>query len=258
MERKTTKMLALVAVIGLCAVALIGAAYAAFAGSASTYNQGNAVDTGYMTLSPNGDANTAAKWAAISSAGKEAFSTYTYVVIDDSQNPATYTDKMAYYFAQGGAAGTGVAADYTVKQIGDAKSFTLENQTGESITYMQFKATAANGTNGNLTALNASDFKYFLKVTISGGSPIYLAIDGTEKTTDVTAVTFDQQTNKATITVAICVGYDANVYIPTSFIGPATQTVTVNPAIESANAPVDMVDIDFAFKAVAADAPQNP
>ena len=40
MERKTTKMLALIAVIGLCAVALIGAGYAAFTGNAKTYNEG--------------------------------------------------------------------------------------------------------------------------------------------------------------------------------------------------------------------------
>ena len=254
MDAKGRKMLALGIVTMLCAVAIIGIGYAAFAGNARTYNQGNAVDTGYMTLSPDGG-SAAVRWAAISAEGSEAFSTYTYVTVGGTQQEPTYTEGMAYYFASGGDDGSGAAQNYTVKQIGVAKSFTVVNQSSETITYVDFTATAVNGTNGNLAAITASDFKYFLKVTIDGGSAIYLDVSGSGDSTGATAITFDENTHDATITVAICIGYIADVYIPTSFVGPATQEVTANPAIETASGPVDMTDIDFAFLVEAADAP---
>ena len=80
MEAKGRKMVAMGVVIALCAVAMIGAAYAAFAGNASTYNQGNTVTPGFMTLTPDGD-TAAARWAAISSTGSQELDTYSYVII---------------------------------------------------------------------------------------------------------------------------------------------------------------------------------
>ena len=232
MIAKKTKILALAVVGMMCAVAIVGAAYAAFAGEARTYNEGNNVDTGYMTLSPNGTANTAAKWAAISAAGKEVFSTYSYVAVSNN----TYTDKTAYYFKEGGALGTGVAATYFVKQIGTAKTFDIDNQSGETITKINFKATAV-GT------VPSGDFKYFLKVTI-GSADVYLEVSTTEQETGAQTIAFTG--TAASVSVAICVGYVPNVTIPSPPVGTATSGDN-NNARESSAAPVDLSNITFAF-----------
>ena len=50
MENKMKKTIALGAVIMLCAVAVIGVGYAAFSGTARTYNEGNSATSGYIGL----------------------------------------------------------------------------------------------------------------------------------------------------------------------------------------------------------------
>lgn len=241
MERKTTKMLALVAVIGLCAVALIGAAYAAFGGVASTYNEGNKVDAGYMTLAPSGE-SASARWAAITAAGSESFSTYTYVTVGGTQEAPTYTEAKAYYFATGGTDAVISESTYKVKQIGAAKEFTIDNQTGAAIASINFKATAtANPT--------AGDFKYFLKVTV-GSDVTYLDISTTTQQTGTKTLAIESGST-GTVSVAICVGYIPDVKLPAApMVGPATVPVSPNvpDAIETGDTPIDLALTSFAFE----------
>ena len=235
MIAKKTKILALAVVGMMCAVAIVGAAYAAFAGSASTYNQGNNVTAGYMTLTP-GTAGSA-DWTAIVASGEDSLDTYVY-----NDNGA----KTAYYFSDdtGVAAGADDANNYLVKQIGTAKVFTLENKTGAATSTLVFKATAS-------AAPTASDIKYFLKVTFGTGdnAPVeYLDISTTEQATAAKALVIANNST-GTISVAICVGYIPNVCLPDApMIGPATapgQGDTAD-AIQTTSAPANL-SVSFAF-----------
>ncbi len=236
-EHKTRKMLALGAVIMLCAVAIIGAGYAAFAGSARTYNQGNSVDVGNITMGPTGS-TVAEKWAAISTTdNKEVFGTYRYVTED-----VTPVEKTAYYFNVAGDTidDGGVADGYTVKQVA-SKDFIITNDSGSAISAINFKVKASADT-------PAGDFKYFLKVTI-GTTVTYLNVSTAEQETTAKAIAIAAAAGSTgTISVAICVGYVANVYIPATFIGPATTTATAYPAIDSSAIPADLENVSFAFE----------
>ena len=221
----------------LCAVAIIGAGYAAFTGSARTYNQGNSVDVGNITLTPDG-ASATEKWAAISTvANKEIFDTYKYASTD-----ATPVEKTAYYFASAGTNVTdgGVANNYTVREVA-SKDYIITNDSGSAISAINFKVKATADT-------PAGDFKYFLKVSI-GTTVTYLNVSATEQETTAKAITIAADAGSTgTISVAICIGYVANVYIPANFIGPATAETTAYPAIDSSAIPADLSDVSFAFE----------
>ena len=244
-------MLALGAVVMLCAVAIIGAGYAAFSNTASarTYNENNSADVEYLTLAPGGD-SVAARWAAISTiSNKVAFSTYQYVtMVDDDSDPSTPDvpdeEKVAYYFADAGSAGTGPAATYTVKAIAN-KDFILTNSTSSTLTKIQFK-TQASAEAAAWTALSGSDFKYFVKVTVGANAPVYILLNDTLMNTGDQTVSVASG-DPLTINVAICIGYVPNVTIPASYHGEATHTESDN-AIDSDAAPIDLPNVSFAFE----------
>ena len=245
MENKGRKMLALIAVIGLCAVALIGAAYAAFAGTASTYNENNAANTSYMTVTPG--STTSADWTAISvSTNTAEFSTYTYEHTTTGENPTTTTENAYYYtggttISQSGS----VANGYYVKDlVSTAKSFEIDNQTGADITSINLTITAKVGENGNIGT--TADFKYFLKVT--GSTTEYYEVSTTAATKAISINITDGQ--KGSFTVGLCIGYIVDCYIPADGIGDVkstSQTGYTQAANNAATAPVDMDKVSFGF-----------
>ena len=99
-------MLALGVIIGLCAVAIIGAAYAAFAGTASTYNEANTATTEYFTIDgPTG----ATEWDAFTvGASAVPMATYKYQV--------SSTDYIAYSL---------VDTDASVETVGHDVSYLI-------------------------------------------------------------------------------------------------------------------------------------
>ena len=239
-------MLALGIVAMLCAVAIVGIGYAAFGGSAKTYNQNNAATAGYMTLTPQG-ATTAAEWAAITTASDvTGFDTYAYAVMEDHdsdpETPDQYVDYKAYFFVTpGGEAGTGVANNYTVKEI-NSKTFRLTNQTGSAITSVKFDATASQNA-------PAGNFVYFLKVTVGEASPVYMNISTEKQQTAAINITSVATGNYVDIDVAICIGYIANVYVPNNYIGPAgpSEVGRTIPAIKDGTGPVGLTATSFSF-----------
>lgn len=185
----------------LCAVAIIGAGYAAFSNTAkaSTYNENNTVDVGYMRLTP-GD-STGDDWDAITTVDLVKFSTYTY------NNSGT---KNAYYFADNdGQTTVGV---YTAVPIGN-KTFRVDNDTGSSISTVSLTA-KQNRLVGNTGIVFIMKVGNVVNVLDSTG-------DITEKTF---AVTLDGNTSQegdqpvadegsALITVELYIGYNATEYI---------------------------------------------
>ena len=237
-------MLALGAVIMLCAVAIIGAGYAAFSNTATarTYNEGNNATAGYMTLTPGTTA--AGDWSAISADAKAEYSSYKY------QHEST--TNVAYYVAGGAVIDTeGSAANgYYVKELGTAKTFTLENQTGASISQITFGAKAKIGTDGAVG--NNADYKYFLKVA-NGSNVLYLAVDETEEKTGTLALTAIADNASGEITVQLCTGYVVNCFLPEDRIGDVSTAATAPEGYDQAAhysatlAPQDMKNISFAF-----------
>ena len=246
MEAKGRKMLALGIVAMLCAVAIVGIGYAAFGGSAKTYNQDNAATAGYMTLTPQG-ATVDAKWEAITTASDvTGFDTYAYAVLeDDDDDPGTpdvLNEYMAYFFVSpGGSAGTGVANNYTVQDI-NSKTFRLTNQTGSAITSVKFDATASQNA-------PAGNFVYFLKVTVGAASPVYMNINTVKQQTDAIAIASVASGASVDIQVAICIGYVANIYIPDNYVGPAgdEDVGRTIPAIKDGTGPVGLTATSFSF-----------
>jgi len=236
MENKGKKMLALVAVIGLCAVALIGAAYAAFGGVANTYNVGNATDVGYMTLTPQAGQTTGA-WDAIVDADK-SFNTYVY----DSSGT-----KTAYYINE--AADNVTITGYSYVKAMGAKAFVLDNQTGDTISALDISVMAKAIDLNTPLAYGNDEFAYFLGI-VGSGTEQFVKIGATEMDFSDVEVSFTG--TQATITATIYIAYNVDGYIESSFpVGvPATQssathTVGVNT---SANAPADLA-ASFAFLA---------
>lgn len=244
MEYKMKKSMALGVVIMLCAVAMIGAGYAAFNGHARTYNEGNSAEAGFMTLTPSGTGE--AKWDAITSGtnnGFAYFDTYTYYVM--SGDPEVKTDKFAYYF--NGTSTTNITVGeetdkYTIAQIG-TKDFVVSNETGAQITSFTLKI-IQNNSAGN------TDFKYIVKV-----GDVYQALSTTGATSyDSGALTFSitqaiASGSSGNITVDLFVGYSANIYVPNTFMGPADAQSATNtiPAKESGVGPTDLASLTLGF-----------
>ena len=238
-------MLALGAVIMLCAVAIIGAGYAAFSTTANarTYNEGNSVTAGYMTLTPG--AAGSADWTAISTDAKAEYSAYTF-----QHSTNTYD---AYYITDAALVEvTGVANGYYVKELGTAKTFTLKNETGAAINQVTFgaKAKVAQATDLGSNA----EFKYFLKVVNGSNTPLYLEVNATTEQTGTLTLTSIPNEDSGAITVQLCVGYQVNCYLPTDFIGDVSATAAQGysqaahySSADTPLAPEDMVNVSFAF-----------
>ena len=224
----------------LCAVAIIGAGYAMFAGDARTYNEGNSATAGYMTLTPGTEASE--NWDAISTSAVVAeFDSYKFKH-ESVTNVAYYADGATLVEES-----TSPAYEYYVKELGTAKAFTIENQTGAAITQVTFGAKAVTGT-GSAVGSNA-DYKYFLKV--SGTNTVYIDVDtATEKTGTLTVSIGNEA--KGEITVQLCIGYKVNCYIPDTFVGDISATAgtgyTQAAHYSATLAPEDMKNISFAFR----------
>ncbi len=235
MEYKMKKSMALGVVIMLCAVAMVGVGYAAFNGHARTYNEGNAATAGYMTLTPGGEGSAA--WNAITydttastNVASADFSTYIY----DSSGT-----KTAYYLnsPDAGTVTVGETSGYVVKTIG-TKSFTLDNQTGASVTSVAITVTPTR-------AVGCTDFIYIL--TVNGVSKAlsstaetaleftisdFAATEGVDPLTDGSSFSFD---------VKLSIGYVPNVKLPANYIGAATHVEGEDNARVSNVTPVDIL-----------------
>ncbi len=209
-------MLALGAVIMMCAVAIIGAGYAAFSNTANarTYNEGNSATAGYMKLTPNGEG--AARWTGISNAAEADFSSYFY---NDGVN-----DSTAYYFDGTPTSATVDGTEgYTVLSLG-SKVYTLENETGAAITTVSFAVTQDK-------LVGNGDFIYI--VCVDG---VYKSLKYTGELAAITfTVTVDGEpgtegkqpldnTSSCDISVALYIGYLADCKIPTTWHGNVLPT----------------------------------
>ncbi|WII09351.1 hypothetical protein O8W32_00630 [Methanomassiliicoccales archaeon LGM-DZ1] len=252
MEYKMKKSMALGVVIMLCAVAMIGAGYAAFNGHARTYNEGNSANAGFIELVPGGTGD--AQWTPLSNNVATAFSEYTY---NDGGT------KKAYYIAAGDVdSDTPVApiANYVVKVLG-SKTYTVANKTSEAITAIDFGVKSDKGV-GN------TDFVYVVKVA-NGASIQYVVLNTSAATAEnvlsFTGLSVAAETGTTTFTVSLCIAYLPNVYIPDSFIGPAvtpTDDDHDQGAKQSTTGPVDIGTGDDAlalgFSVTDATTPASP
>ena len=231
MKGNKGKVLALGVIVMFCAVAIIGAGYAAFAGTAKTYNENNSVIAGNIVIA-NGT------YTPMVSNANEVFSTYTY---NDT------TEKVAYYFETP----TDIH-DLKAVSLGTAKTMGVTNNTGAAIAKLNIGAKAS-------TAISTGDYKYFFKVTTSGTSTneyfIDLPVSGTgyaytgEITLDMGSGAKLADGGSVNVTIQLYVGYVANVYVPDDYIGAASTTKGGTCTIDARNgtAPADIADVDFGF-----------
>ncbi len=240
-------MLALGIVAMLCAVAIIGIGYAAFApGTAKTYNDNNAVNAEYITLTPQAGDPPIGAWDAITATDAVAkFDTYVY-----QRAAAT---KTAYYFASGETT-TPITADtvnYTATKVG-TKTFVLDNQTGAAIATLTMKVKQS-------VMVGNTDFVYILSIgTVN--HVLSSTTDGYVTDFELTSVAV----GTTNLEVSLYIGYSADVYLPKSdgngFKSGAAVTLAeydelTEPqkanydelAKETANAPVDIADLDLSF-----------
>lgn len=223
MEYKMKKSMALGVVIMLCAVAMVGAGYAAFNGNARTYNAGNSADAGFMNIVPDGSG--AAQWTALSANVDTAFNEYTYQVMVDEDNDAGTPDvsvtRKAYYFDSTSGLDTDSSKapveGYTIKILG-GKDYIVSNKTNDAITAIDFEITADK-------IVGNADFIYLVKVK-TGTSYEYLVLDSddTNNVLHFTGLSLAASTGTATFTVSFCIAYLADAFIPESFIGPAADS----------------------------------
>ncbi|AMH94710.1 adhesin-like protein [methanogenic archaeon ISO4-H5] len=229
MEYKMKKSMALGVVIMLCAVAMVGAGYAAFNGNARTYNMDNSATAGYATFA-------SADWNAITSGnGTADLDTYVY--------EASSSSKTAYYFTGTTTTATINSNSYTLSLIG-TKDFTLTNETGAAISAYKVGVTAS-------SAVGSSSFQYFVKI---GNEYKAIATSGTpaELVFDITPASAIADAGTDTVTIGLYIGYIANVYLPDTFIGPAesqSKTGYTQAAIETTTAPADFNGLSFALAA---------
>lgn len=245
MEYKMKKSMALGVVIMLCAVAMIGAGYAAFSGNARTYNEGNSATSGAIVLANDG-------FTAMFAAANTEFDVY---------NAETAT---CYYFESGVT--TEKFAISTTNYVGKAlltteKKIEVTNNTGADISSLTFNTRTDKANVGN------ADFPYIIKVAIDGitGSEKY-AILSTSATTDVPVIFTDFLPAEGTqafadgamitLTIQIYIAYSANYFVPNSGIGDVVETVpdgqgaNYTAAKSSTAGPVDLDDVDFGFTVI--------
>ncbi len=236
-------MLALGAVIMLCAVAIIGAGYAAFSNSATarTYNADNSATAGYMTITPT--AGGTSVWDPMSTDNVNGnFSTYVYGHVTGTAPDTTVTTEKAYYFTSGAT----TVNSLTALKLGDTKTFTITNQTGANITSLSLNVKAALGTSGAVGT--NTEFKYFLKIGDSTFIDINEELVSAGATETLTISINDGAS--AALAVELYIGYTADVGIPEGYIGDVGDVGSgvkdANNAAD-ANAPADMKNVSFAF-----------
>lgn len=154
MEAKTTKMIAAVAVIVMCAAGLVGAGYAY---TASTVNDGNSVTAEYVTLTQSGT-------------GQYKFADGLTVFYDSKDYKDT--NILTEYRVNNATNIVVNGDDYSVVKLGN--SFTVE--AAKSVV-----PTAALTVGVKVTGANIADgFKLILRATSADGTvaPVYLIYNG--------------------------------------------------------------------------------
>lgn len=219
----------------LCAVAIIGAGYAAFSNTATarTYNAGNSATAGYMTITPTAGGTNV--WDPISTdAIVDSFSTYVY----GKGSPAV--SATAYYFADTPTP----LHELTALKIGTVtKTFTIENQTGDAISKLSFKVTAVVGEGGSL-GTNA-EFIYFLKI----GDLFYDINDALKSGVSQDLTISIANGESETINAELYIGYVEDYAIPTGYVGALVAKGTGAQNVNDSDvAPADMKNVSFAFE----------
>ena len=228
MENKGRKMLALGIVAMLCAVAIIGIGYAAFSGTAKTYNENNVAGAEYLKLD-----NSA--WTPMVN------TSFEYNYYDAQAGDVWYLTGTT----------TPVNSIYSAKAVGSALTLTLTNKTASSIASVDFTVTTVGTVNGG-------DFKCFLGVTVAGVEQFIMLNSSSAQTiviNDFATTTEGADplgvNGTADITLQLYLGYEANKYIPESFIGnvvnPADKGANDIPGRLSENGPVGISDMDLGF-----------
>jgi len=259
----------IVGVAALAALLLLfaGVGYATFTGNAKTYNDGNEDTLAYMTATPSDFSPFAAKASTL-------FDTYVYgnYVQDDTPTQAEldaglyYTESGGVYTKASGTLGDGpyyvvgeakntayafvpamspaTVNGKTAVQLGTDKIITLKNETGAAIS--EIKLSISTPVN-----IGSTDFVYFFGVTVAGGSTQYLPAFANSKVAELDNIACAIADGfSKDVTVALYLGYVADVYVPESYIGPASETQTgsfTHPYILPDNPPADLGSTGFSF-----------
>ena len=207
---KNRIVLAVTAIVVL-ALLFAGIGYA-FNGTARTYNQGDEQTLAYMSVTPNSfdpiftDAATA----------KTIFDSYVY---NDG------TTKAAYAFNETEETVEEVTVDATaykaVKLNSTALQLTVLNETGAAISKINV-AVDSTKTVGN------GDFVFIFKLQVVGDAPDnieYIVFNGFASA-NVNITTSIADTTSKIVAVTVYVGYEADVYVPNNYIGPAINNPT--------------------------------
>jgi hypothetical protein len=220
-------------VLGITAIVVIallyvGAGYA-FSGDARTYNPGDEQKLEYMSITP-ADFNP----MFTNASGGTIFNTYVY---NDSG------EKIAYAFKAASTPITVGTTNYVALQLG-TKVMSIENQTGAGITALNFDIYAS-GNAGN------ESFVYIFSVKIGEAAEAYTVFNGSATSAQISsyaATIADGAT--ADVTVTAFVAYVPNVFVPASYIGPATSIETTGSYkyIQTATEPVDLTTTSFGIK----------
>ena len=199
MQKK--KIVAGITAIVVLALLFAGVGYA-FSGTARTYNQGDEQTLAYMSVTPSSfdpifDNET----------GGTIFDTYVY---DASGTKTAYAFKNA-------SAPVEVPEDatYTAIELGTV-NLTVLNNTGAALSALNI---AINAT-GNV---GSPDFVYIFKLQIGAGTPALYAFKGANAYTFTNFTASIADGSNAVIAVTVYIGYVANVYVPSTYIGPAAD-----------------------------------
>ncbi len=210
MQKK--KIVAGITAIVVLALLFAGVGYA-FSGTARTYNQGDEQTLAYMSVTPD-DFNP----IFVSTNGGTIFDTYVYQGATLDADPL-----IAYAFNVDEETVVDLTANATTYKAvalnNVAKTLTVENQTGDSISKLNV-AINATGTVGN------TDFVYIFKLQVVGDTPEntkYIVFNGNATgNVDITPLAAIADEGTKDIAVTVYVGYVANVYVPNNYIGPAS------------------------------------
>lgn len=132
---------------------------------------------------------------------------------------------------------------YSCIELG-TKDVTIDNQTGEAITALDVNVKAAN--------MGTSDFVYIFEFKNGANEAKYAMFYGngaTQRDVKDLAVTSIADGSSGVVSVTLYIGYAPNVFVPESYIGPATTTNpgTSLPYIVAGVGPASIDDVDFGF-----------
>ena len=233
------------------ALLFMGIGYAAFGGTARTYNEDDSQTLAYMSVTP-------ANFNRIFT-GETPFDTYVY---NDG------TTKTAYAFKEGVTAVDLTVASTTYKAaLLGTKDMTVLNNTGSDIDTLNFKITAVN----DAGEIGSTDFVYIFKLTntdtyeeadswaadtiyytedagvyseanpqpadadafnaaVTAGTTFYtndgvayIVYNGTSRIGQVDIAADLGDTTDNVVTIDVYIGYVPNVYVPESYIGPVAN-----------------------------------